>query len=56
MLIAKMLRTWRESQKLSVRQMAKVIGVGHTVLWRFENGQDINSAQWVKIIRHVLTE
>ena len=55
MIAAKVIRAYRESKGISVRAMAKIIGVEHTALWRFEQGRQINTPSWVAIIKWLLT-
>jgi transcriptional regulator with XRE-family HTH domain len=54
-MLAAMLKRWRETEKKTVRQMAEIIGVDHTVLWKFEQGQDITRKNWVRIMVWMLT-
>lgn len=55
MLIGKVIRGYRKAEGLSVRDLAKEIGVEHTVLWRFESGRAVRTALWVKIVKWLLT-
>ncbi len=55
MILGPMLKSYRRSEKLSLRQLARVIGVGHTVLHRFENGSNITARQLTQIYSWVFT-
>lgn len=56
MLLARMVRAFRESERMTVKTLAKRIGVEYTCLWRFENGKQVEARQWVKIVKWALTE
>jgi transcriptional regulator with XRE-family HTH domain len=56
MLLAKILKRWRETEHRTLRQMAFIIGVDYTTLWRFEQGRSISGENWVKIAKYILTE
>lgn len=51
-----MVQTYREREKLSLRKAAKIIGVDHTILHRFEHGKETCSRGLHKIILWVLGE
>lgn len=55
MMIAHLLSLYRKEHRLSIRELAKIIGVGHTVLWRFERGQSLQNDHWSKIINWLFT-
>ncbi len=50
------LAAYRLVHKVSIRKLAKDIGVDYTVLWKFEQGRQIESKSWVKIMQWLLTE
>lgn len=55
-MLPKILKAYRLQEKLSVRDFAKVIGVSHSVLWHFEQGdREISGDSWVKILHWLLT-
>ena len=39
---------------LSYRQLARKIGVSHTVLWRFVRGHSVKAEHYIKILRFLL--
>lgn len=49
MMLARMLKAYRMHEKLSLRKMARIIGIDHTTLYRFESGDEIASSAWSKI-------
>ena len=55
MLIGKLIRLYRDSERKSLKQMAKIIGVDYVSLSRFERGQNIRSQSWVAVIKWLLT-
>jgi len=55
MMIAYLLRIYRRDNNLTGRELAKIIGIKHTTLWKFENGKDIEGCTFAKIINWVLT-
>lgn len=55
-MLARLVKAYRETEKISTRDLAQIIGIDHTILWRFEQGKEIRSPQWVKIAKWVLTE
>lgn len=55
MIVGSMLRAYREKQKLSLRELARMIGVDFTTLSRFENGKAVTTDAWVAIIKWILT-
>lgn len=38
------LRAWRESQRMGIREAAKTIGISHATLSRIENGKPTDGA------------
>lgn len=56
MILGHLIALYRKEHSLSVRQMAKVIGVDHTSLWRFEAGEQggITFPNLCKILQWVL--
>lgn len=55
MLLGMILRKWRESERLSLRDVANLIGVQATALSRFERGKNVTTSQWAPIVRWMLT-
>lgn len=55
MILAKLIKDHREKHRLSIRQMAKKIGIRYDALWRFEQGRPIKVHNWVTLIKWVLT-
>lgn len=55
MMITYLLRLYRKERKVTVRSLAKEIGIKHTTLWKFENGRDIESPSLMRIINWILT-
>ena len=56
MMLARILKGYRLQEKMSLRKAARMIGVSHTILFRFESGGDIDSGAWCKIIEWVLSK
>lgn len=56
MLLGKLVKLYRESRNMSLREMEKVIGVESTALFRFESGKPVSNKNWVRIVKWVLTE
>ena len=54
MKLGKLLQAYRFQEKISVRQMAKELGVDHTSLWRFEQGQIPKHKFFVAILKWAL--
>ena len=44
------IRDYREKYGFTVRELAKIIGVEHTALWRFERGAEVRNKASNKII------
>ena len=55
MLLRKLIKLWRESEKKTVRAGAKEIGIDPTTLHRFEKGESLSSANLCKIIVWLLS-
>jgi transcriptional regulator with XRE-family HTH domain len=55
MMITYLLRLYRKERKVTVRSLAKEIGIKHTTLWRFENGRGIESPSLARIINWVFS-
>lgn len=43
-------KAWREANKLSYRDAAKIVGVSHSVLYRFEAHHEISGQNLARII------
>lgn len=56
MLLGTLLKLYREHTGLSLRKLGKIIGVDAHAIWRFERGRNLNSEQWSRIVKWVLTE
>lgn len=50
MRLSELLDQWMACNKVTVRALAKEIGVDHTVLHRFRHGEDCNSKTLARII------
>jgi transcriptional regulator with XRE-family HTH domain len=50
MLIGKTVEAYREKQNLSLRKLARIIGVDSTVLFHFEKGRGLSDRNWCKIM------
>ena len=55
MLIGKLIRLYRDSERISLKEMAHTIGVDYVSLSRFERGHNVNTRSWVAIIKWILT-
>lgn len=47
-------RMWRSIENVTLRDLAKEIGITHTVLHRFETNKEINAENFRKILRWML--
>lgn len=56
MLIGQTLAAYRKERSLSIRQLAKIIGVVPSTLFRFENDRNLGDKNWAKILVWLLTE
>lgn len=56
MMLPKLVRSYREQHNISVRGLAKIIGVDYSTLFRFECGKEITVSTWVKIVKWALVE
>lgn len=54
MMLAELFDSWRHDRRLSIREAAKMIGVGAATLYRFEKGEPIEGATLAKILRWLL--
>ena len=50
MKLPEVVKGYRQSQKMSLRELASTIGIGQMPLYRFENGQPISGPVWGKIM------
>ena len=55
MLLPRIVHNHREFERLTIRQLAKIIGIETTSLWRFEQGRPVKSSTWVAIVTWLLT-
>lgn len=53
-MLSELIKAYREQNRISVRTLAKRIGITYQLLWRFEEGREIESCAWVKIMVWVL--
>ncbi len=56
MRLGRIIGQWRRARKVSVRHVAKSIGVDHKILWRFEQGQPVASGTLSKLLQWLLVE
>lgn len=56
MQVAKVIAGYRRDKKLSVRKLAKEIGIPYGVLWTLENGGDETTEHWPAIIRWLFSK
>lgn len=54
-MLALMLKAFRKDHDISLRSLAKVIGIRYTTVYRFENGQQIEAKALGKIIQWALS-
>jgi DNA-binding Xre family transcriptional regulator len=55
MRLCQLLDLWMSSSKISVRDMAREIGLDHTVLHRFRHGEDCTNQTLAKILKWALS-
>lgn len=46
-----LLSAYRKQHRMPLRSLAKRLGVGHTVLFRFMNGHEIDAHNYIAIVR-----
>lgn len=51
MKLSKLIKAYREQKNISLRVLAKEIGVEQTSLFRLERGHSIGNQKWSKIVR-----
>jgi transcriptional regulator with XRE-family HTH domain len=56
MLIGETVQSYREKHNLSLRDLAKTIGVGPTILFHFERGRGLSDRNWCKVMVWLLRE
>ncbi len=56
MRLGRIIGQWRRARKVSVRHVAKSIGVDYKILWRFEQGQPVASGTLSKLLQWLLVE
>lgn len=54
MMLAILIRLYRETNQLSIRQMAKKMDIDHVSLWRFEEGRPVDYKTMKVILRWLL--
>lgn len=54
MKLGKLLRSYRLQENMTLRNMAKEIGVDHTSLWRFEQGEAPKHKLFIAILKWAL--
>lgn len=47
---------YRKAKNISRREAAKRIGISHLSLARFEQGREIKSTQWAKLLTWIFSE
>jgi transcriptional regulator with XRE-family HTH domain len=45
----------RKENELSIRELAKMLGVSHVTLWRLEKGRSVNSFTYLEIEEKLAT-
>lgn len=55
-MLAKLIAAYMEKNKISLRAMAAEIEIPHDALWRFEQGKQIKTAHWTKIVKWALLD
>lgn len=50
MLLGRIIRAWREKQRLGIRALAKEVGTSAATLGRFENGKNPDGDTLAKIL------
>lgn len=53
-MLATLIKTYRKANGIPVRDLAAQIGVGYSVLWKFEHGQRLMDQQWIKVAKWAL--
>jgi len=56
MKIGKILNTYRHDNKISIRKMAKFIGISFATLSRIENGREVDGDTLVKLFNYLFKE
>lgn len=56
MVIGKALRAYREKHGISLRELARILAIDHTTLYRFEAEKDIEADSFVKILTLMLCD
>jgi transcriptional regulator with XRE-family HTH domain len=51
MKLGKCIAAYRAQHGISIRKLAKQVGVETTALFRFERGRSIANDKWVKVVR-----
>lgn len=54
MMLARLILAYRKQNKISVRQLAKSIGMDYSALSRFERGREVTSKQWMLIAKWLM--
>lgn len=53
-MLAELIVSWREKNRVTIRQLAKIIGLSASALCRFECGKSLSGKAWAKIMVWVL--
>jgi ribosome-binding protein aMBF1 (putative translation factor) len=56
MMLAKLIAAYRSQTGLSVRDLAKEIGIDYTALWRLEQGRMVTTVVWVAVMKWIVLE
>lgn len=56
MVLGRIIRAWREKQRLGIRALAKEIGTSPATLGRFENGENPDGDTLAKILVWAFSE
>ena len=56
MRLGHVISAYRIHENISIRKFARVLGISHTTLHRFERGDVIDSPAWVRIMRWLLDD
>lgn len=55
MILGQVVKAYREKRKMSLRQLAKVLGLEHTKLHRFEQGHEAQSPVFAAVVMWLIT-
>ena len=54
MILPQLLKLYRQDHELSLRQAARLIGMDHSALHRFEGGRSLDQKQFARLLTWVL--